>query len=198
MFLDNKQDTITLMDKSTLNIKTRNEFREWLILNASQEEECFLILKRGRPKDDGAFYYLDAVEEAICFGWIDSISKKVDGVTLQRFSPRKKNSPWSELNKERAKRLIKLGLMTPVGRKMLPKMTFKMDNDVEEALKKARCYSKFKSFPALYQRVRAYNVSFYKKIDKKAYEKALNHLIDQTKKGIMFGEWNDYGRLLNY
>ena len=73
-----------------------------------------------------------------------------------------------------------------------------MDKDVEEALRKARCYSKFKSFPTLYQRVRAYNVSFYKKIDKLAYEKALSHLIDQTKKGIMFGEWNDYGRLLDY
>ena len=186
------------MDKTTLNIKNRNQFREWLLLNASNEGECFLILKRGKPKDDGAFYYLDAVEEALCFGWIDSTSKKVDGVTLQRFSPRKKNSHWSELNKERVRRLIKLGLMTPLGRKMLPKMTFKMDKDVEEALKRARCYSKFKSFPTLYQRVRAYNVSFYKKIDIQAYEKALSHLIDQTKKGIMFGEWNDYGRLLDY
>ena len=181
-----------------LNIKNREEFRKWLLSHASSEEECFLILKRGKPTDPNVFYYLDAVEEALCFGWIDSISKKIDGITYQRFSPRKKNSPWSELNKERVRRLIKLGLMTSLGKKSLPKMSFKIDKDLEDALKKVRCYSKFKSFHPLYQRVRAYNVTFYKKIDKNTYQKALNHLIDQTKKGIMFGEWNDYGRLLDY
>ena len=58
--------------------------------------------------------------------------------------------------------------------------------------------TKFKQFPALYQRIRAYNVAFYKK--RKGYEetyaKALTHLIAETKKGRMFGEWNDYGRLI--
>ena len=88
--------------------------------------------------------------------------------------------------------------MTPLGRKVLPKMSFKIDKELEDALKEARCYSKFKSFPPLYQRVRAYNVTFYKKIDKNTYQKALDHLISETKKGNMFGEWNDYGRLVNY
>ena len=181
-----------------LTCKNRYEFRDWLKIHHKEEKECFLILKRGKPVDDNTFYYLDAVEEALCFGWIDSTTKNINGVTYQRFSPRKKNSPWSELNKERAKRLIKLGLMTPAGRKILPKGKFKIDEEIISALKEARCYKTFKSFHPLYQRVRAYNIMFYKDIDISLYNKALNHLIEETKKGKMFGEWNDYGRLLDY
>ncbi|MBI4225515.1 hypothetical protein HY612_00195 [Candidatus Roizmanbacteria bacterium] len=60
--------------------------------------------------------YNDAVEEALCFGWIDSIEKGIDKERLaQRFSPRKPKSNWSESNKERIKRLIKVGKMTPAG-----------------------------------------------------------------------------------
>ena len=132
------------------------------------------------------------------FGWIDSVVNVIDGQTYQRFSPRTKRSPWTELNKERARRLIKLGLMTKDGKKVLPPLgprSFKIDKDVEQALKKARVYKKFKSFPDLYQRVRVYNVAFYKTIDKASYERALKHLIDETKKGRMYGNWNDYGRL---
>ena len=103
------------------------------------------------------------------------------------------------MNKERVRRLERLGLMTDLGRAVLPAMgprSFHIDPDVEAALKQARVWSKFKSFPALYQRVRAYNVAFYIKRDTDAYEKALAHLIAETKAGRMFGEWNDYGRLL--
>ena len=109
-------------DYLILNVKNRQEFRDWLINNSDKEKECYLVLKRGKPIDTNVFYYLDAVEEALCFGWIDSVTKMVNGVTIQRFSPRKTNSPWSELNKERARRLIKLGLMTDKGRKVLPKL----------------------------------------------------------------------------
>jgi hypothetical protein len=69
---------------------------------------------------------------------------------------------------------------------------------VIKRLKEARVYSKFKEFPALYQRIRVYNVAFYRHRDKKTYDAALAHLIEKTKKGEMFGEWNDYGRLLDY
>ena len=182
-----------------MEIKNRSEFRAWLSENHDRETECWIALKRGEPKDDGAFYYLDAVEEALCFGWIDSITKAVDGERLQRFTPRKKNSPWTELNKERVRRLERLGLMTEAGRAVLPKMgsrSYKLDADVESALKRARVYSKFKSFPPLYQRVRGYNVAFYKTRLPGQYQKALAHLIEETKKGRMYGEWNDYGRLL--
>ena len=120
---------------------------------------------------------------------------------MQRFSPRKKNSPWTELNKERVRRLEKLGLMTNAGRAVLPPMgarSFKVDPDIVSALKKARVWTKFRSFPPLYQRVRAYNIMFFKRRDQEAYDRTLKHLIDETAKGNMFGEWNDYGRLLDY
>lgn len=187
--------------KNILYINNRRDFRSWLESNAEAESECYVAVKRGRPKGENVFYYLDAVEEALCFGWIDSTAKEIGGKRMQRFSPRRKNSPWTELNKERVRRLEKLGLMTNLGRKVLPPMGkngFKIDPDIEAAMKRARVWTIFKSFPPLYQRVRAYNVTFYKKRSPEAYEKALSHLISETKKGKLFGEWNDYGRLLNY
>lgn len=183
--------------QNLLEIRDRQAFRKWLSLHCADENECWIELKRGRPTD-GVFCYLDAVEEALCFGWIDSTQKEIDGKRMQRFSPRKKNSPWTELNKERVRRLERLHLMTDHGRAVLPPMgkhSFKISSEIETALKKARVWSTFKRFPPLYQRVRAYNIQFLHSRDKAMYEKALTHLINETKKGRMYGEWNDYGRL---
>lgn len=189
------------MEQNILAIHSRRELRDWFMIHAEDESECWIEVKRGKPVDPTMFYYIDAVEEALCFGWIDSTHKDIGGVRMQRFSPRKKNSPWTELNKERVRRLEKLGLMTDAGRDVLPAMgvrSFRVDSDVEAAMKQARVWSKFKSFPPLYQRIRAYNVAFYKKRDTQMYQQTLSHLIEETKKGKMFGEWNDYGRLLDY
>lgn len=189
------------MEMNFLTVTNRHEFREWVVLHSQNESECWVELKRGKPLNLDVFYYLDAVEEALCFGWIDSTHKVINGKRMQRFSPRKKNSPWTELNKERVRRLEKLGLMTDAGRAVLPPMgarSFKINDDIESALKRERVWTKFKSFPPLYQRVRAYNIQFYKVRNLPMYEKALAHLIEETKKGKMFGEWNDYGRLLDY
>lgn len=183
-----------------LNCKNRFEFREWLENNSKFSQECYLELKRGKPQDDGKFYYLDAIEEALCFGWIDSTVRNINGTKYQRFSPRRKNGNWSELNKERLRRLIKLGLMTEEGFKVAPDLDvskFKMDKKVETALKKAGVREIFISFPPLYQRIRSYNISFYRNLNNDMYQKSLDHLIEETKKGKMYGEWNDYGRLLD-
>ena len=188
------------MMNQVLDIRSRGAFREWLRQNAAIAAECWVEVRRGKPREDGrCLWYLDAVEEALCFGWIDSTQKIIGGVRAQRFSPRKKNSPWSELNKERVRRLERLGLMTDAGRAVLPPMgvrSFRVDSGVEAALKKARVWTKFCAFPPLYRRVRAYNVAFYKQRNPVLYEKSLRHLIEETKEGRMFGEWNDYGRLL--
>ena len=120
---------------------------------------------------------------------------------MQRFSPRRKNSPWTELNKERCRRLEKLGLMTQAGRDALPEMDiarFEADPEVVVALKDAGVWTNFTQFPPLYQRIRAYNVAFSKKRHQEAYEKALARLIEQTRQGKLYGDWNDYGRLLDY
>ncbi len=189
------------MESNILDVKNRAEFRAWLSEHAAQEKECWIFVRRGNPDDPEVFRYLDAVEEALCFGWIDSIHKNIGGFRMQRFTPRKKYSPWTELNKERVRRLEKLGLMTDAGRAVLPAMgvrSFRVDPDVESAMKKARVWTKFRRFPPLYQRVRAYNVSFYKKRDPKQYEKSLRHLIEETKKGRMYGDWDDFGRLSDY
>lgn len=184
-----------------IDVRDRHAFRAWLEQNSATQTECWVVVKRGRPADEDSFWYLDAVEEALCFGWVDSIQKEVDGVRMQRFTPRKPKSPWTELNKERVRRLEKLGLMTEAGRAVLPPMgprSFRVDEDVQAALKAARCWAKFKRFPPLYQRIRAYNVAFYKNRNPQTYEKALANLIARTKRGEMYGEWNDYGRLLDY
>lgn len=187
------------MSTNILRIKSAKAFRSWLTKNHDKETECYLNVKKGRPVDKNVFYYIDAVEVALCFGWIDSSQKVVDGIRYQRFSLRKKKSLWTELNKERVRRLEKLGLMTDAGRKVLPDMdNYTIDKDIVMALKKAKVWSKFNSFPDLYKRVRIYNVSFYKKLNPETYKKSLQHLIDETLLGKMYGEWNDYGRLLDY
>ena len=136
------KDSNTMLEKNILSVTDRQAFREWLTEHASIETECWVDVKRGKPTDPEIFYYLDAVEEALCFGWIDSIHKIIDGRRMQRFTPRKKYSPWTELNKERARRLERMGLMTDAGRAVLPAMgvrSFKIDPDIVTAMKQARC-----------------------------------------------------------
>lgn len=85
----------------TLYVINRKKWREWLRKNHKNEKDIWLIFfkkESGKPR----LPYNDAVEEALCYGWIDSIVKKNDGEKFaQRFSPRKKNSFLSDMNKER-------------------------------------------------------------------------------------------------
>lgn len=185
--------------KNLLDAANRHELRAWLIEHHDAEPEGWVIVKRGRPTDNETFWYLDAVEEALCFGWIDSTLKQLDnGATAQRLAPHRKNSQWSELNKERVRRLERLGLMTDAGRAVLPPMgprSFVIDEEIIQALKDARVYSAFKRFPDLYQRVRIDTIQI-KKNNPELFAARLHKLIDNTKQGIMYGEWNDNGRLL--
>ena len=89
-------------------------------------------------------------------------------------------------------------MMTDAGRRVLPPMgerSFKFDPHIVATMNSACCWTKFRQCPPLYQRIRAYNIAFYKQRDRAMYEQTLSHLIEETKKGRMFGEWNDYGRL---
>lgn len=183
-------------------VKDRHALRKWLYENHGKETECWIFVKRGIPKDEATFWYLDAVEEALCFGWIDSIVKNVLGIGLvQKLSPRKKNSHWSELNKERCRRLEKLGLMTPAGRAVLPNMSeegFVIDHDVLTVLQKdPQVWGNFQKFPSLYKHVRIDYIQRTKR-NRMVYESRLKNFIKKTKKNIIFGEWNDQGRLINY
>lgn len=188
--------------KNILKVKTREEFRSWLEKNHNHATECWAVAKKGKQKPTDRLWYLDAVEEVLCFGWIDTTHKRIDGVDMQRFTPRSKRSQWSELNKERCRRLEKLGLMTEAGRKELPDMSegaFKIDPDIKAAFdENPVAWENFQKFPKLYQRVRIDSIQRDKNKDRVVFDKRLKKLIDQSEKNKMFGQWNDYGRLLDY
>lgn len=182
-----------------LDIKSRTELREWLIQNHKTEKECWVVVKRGRPTDDNIFWYIDAVEEALCFGWIDSTTKKIaDNVTAQKLCPRKPRSNWSELNKERCRRMERLGLMTDAGRAVLPDMSpngFIIDKDILHRLQSDPVvWNNFCQFPDLYKRIRIDTIQI-KKNQPELFESRLNKFIENTRKGLLYGEWNDNGRL---
>jgi uncharacterized protein YdeI (YjbR/CyaY-like superfamily) len=98
-----------------LNFADRNEWRDWLSENHASQTEAWLALSR-KHAAQLALSLEAAVEEALCFGWIDGILKPLDKEKFAlRFSPRKDNSVWSESNKQRALRLIEQGRMTEAG-----------------------------------------------------------------------------------
>lgn len=181
-----------------LTFKKREELREWLLANSTTEKYCWVIVTI-KPKLD-TLLYLDAVEEALCFGWIDGVKKKLSETQIaQRLSPRAKKSPWTELNKERVRRLEKLGLMTDEGRKILPSdihQPFKIDSVIEEKLKEdQQIYENFMAFPDLYRRIRIDTIQTNKK-DAVLFESRLAKLIEQTKANKQYGAWHDNGRLI--
>jgi uncharacterized protein YdeI (YjbR/CyaY-like superfamily) len=105
---------------NTLYLPTRAAWRKWLKDNHKTEKEVWLIFykaKSGRPN----IPYDDAVEEALCFGWIDSIIKKLDEERYARkFTPRTNINKWSELNKRRARKMIAARKMTKAGLAKIP------------------------------------------------------------------------------
>lgn len=103
------------------DFKTFEEMYSWLEENSLKEKELFVRISRKKPEDCiDVLNYVDAVKAALCFGWIDSTLRNIDGVLVQRFSPRRKNSHWTKLNIERCHELDKQGLMTFEGKKVCP------------------------------------------------------------------------------
>ena len=181
-----------------LTITKRSELRKWLLDYSQIEKECWI--KYVIKTNSSVLSYLDIVEEALCFGWIDSVKKKDEsGINYQRISPRRKGSNWTELNKERVRRLEKLGLMTDFGRKVLPNMSvesFVIDDEILERLKNdIKVYQNFMSFPELYRRIRIDTIQQVRK-DKELYQRRLEKFIENTKKSVMFGTWHDDNRLI--
>ena len=106
--------------KNLLEFKDRTELRKWLEANHDKEPFCWVTMYRTKIPRTDCMPYLHVVEEALCFGWIDSTLKKLpDGRLAQRLSPRTKKSHWTELNKQRCANLEIRGLMTNAGRKAL-------------------------------------------------------------------------------
>lgn len=98
---------------------TRQEWRNWLAENHQLKAEICLVVYHKKSKTP-CVSYVDAVEEALCFGWIDSLTNKRNEESFyQRFSPRKPRSNWSQSNRDRVARLSSEGLMTEHGQKMI-------------------------------------------------------------------------------
>lgn len=109
----------TYKNIKAVSAKSREEWRKWLEKNHQSEKSVWLIVfhKTSRTK---SVYHEEAIEEAICFGWIDSIANKRDGDSkYQLFSQRKPKSNWSKLNRERAEKMIAKKLVTPAGQAMI-------------------------------------------------------------------------------
>ena len=104
-----------------LQFSQRSELRRWFEENNDKVKECWVVMYRSKKPEWPAIAYIDVVEEALCFGWIDSTLKRLpDGRLAQRLSPRRKKSHWTQLNIERCKDLESRGLMTDAGRNALP------------------------------------------------------------------------------
>ncbi|MFC1771179.1 YdeI family protein [Candidatus Margulisiibacteriota bacterium] len=134
-------------DHKAIYCKDRNEWRLWLQSNCLLEKFVWLIYFKKHTKKP-SIHYDDAVEEAICFGWIDGQMKRIDDERyMQRYTLRKTKSCWSEINIKRANRMIDQGLMTKDGlkiyndgiknNKIVPSSkTFSVPDDLMVALKK--------------------------------------------------------------
>ena len=186
-----------------LEIKTRQELRSWLSRNHDKATQAWIPVL---SKDPDELSYLAIVEECLCFGWIDSTKKRLalspdseSEVMHQRISPRRKSGNWTELNKERVRRLTRLGLMYPQGEKILPDMdieNFVIRQDIMDAIKTdPTTYENFLKLPSLYVRVRVDNIQGYPQGDD-TYSRRIEKLLQNTKENKLYGDWNDNGRLI--
>lgn len=105
--------------KEVLTPVTRAAWRDWLARNGGREEGLWVVYRKKSSDLEGPLYD-DLVEEALCFGWIDSRVQRVDDERrMQWFSPRRKGGVWSSLNKARIERLIEGGLMSAAGQRVI-------------------------------------------------------------------------------
>ncbi|MFA6469674.1 MAG: YdeI/OmpD-associated family protein [Bacteroidota bacterium] len=180
----------------TLDIQDRIKWRSWLAKNHATASDIWLIYYK---KDSGKkrIPYNDAVEEALCYGWIDSIVKSRDTKSyVQRFSPRKPNSVLSEMNKERIRRLIASGKMRKAGLTAIvqhlgtfaltPKR-FVFPRDILDAIRKnPLAWKHFQSFPLSYRRIRIGWIDGARSRPE-IFQKRLKYFILRTEKNRQFG-----------
>ena len=114
-----------------LTFTDRRQLREWLERNHLSESCCWVACNRSKTAKPDTLPYLEIVEEALCFGWIDSTLKKLpDGRLAQRLSPRRKGSHWTDLNRQRCHDLERRGLMTEYGRMALKETQNEKDSEL--------------------------------------------------------------------
>jgi len=180
--------------------KTRIEWREWLKEHHSESEGIWLIYFKkssGKPR----IPYNDAVEEALCFGWIDSKIKKInDEYFVQLFTPRKRGSRWSKYNIDRVEKMIKEGKMEPPGllafREAIEKPALIYENrsggepllpeDLADALKRnSKAVENFRNFPPSARRMYILWLNNAKRIETRAIR--ITKIVDFAEKNVRPG-----------
>jgi uncharacterized protein YdeI (YjbR/CyaY-like superfamily) len=172
-----------LTTEKTLNIKTRTEWRNWLQGHFNVEKEVWLVYAK-KSTGEQRIQYNDAVEEALCFGWIDSTNKTLDkDHTIQRFTPRQTKTSYSQPNKERLKwlsenNLIHHSFLKTVQEIISKEYVFPIDI-LDEIKKDKTTWENYLKFSEPYKRIRiAYIDSARKRPEE--FTKRLNNFIQKT------------------
>ena len=180
----------------TLYAKNRKAWRAWLKKNHASAPEIWLVYYKkgsGRPR----IPYNDAVEEALCFGWIDSIVKPIDGKRYaQRFSPRRPKSVLSAMNAERLRRLIAAGRVAPAGLAAVREQlgaaagkprALKVPPDIAAALRADRTtWKNFRGFPESYVRIRVGWIDAARRRPE-VFDQRLRYFVKMTAENKRFG-----------
>ena len=174
----------------TLYITDRKDWRNWLKQNYKIEKEIWLVYPKkatGKPRIE----YNDAVEEALCFGWIDSLVKKLDeDHTVQRFSPRKPKAKYSQANLERLRNLVaKKKVIKEVADSLgdILGTEFVIPTDILKAIKSNKeAWKNFQKFSEPYKRIRIAFIDGARNRPTE-FQKRLRYFIQMTEKNKMFG-----------
>lgn len=174
----------------TLYVTDPEEWRAWLEEHYKTEREIWLVYYKkhtGKPRIE----YNAAVEEALCFGWIDSTAKKLDeDRTAQRFSPRKPRSGYSQANIERLRVLVTQGKVIDEVLESLGdilEQEFIFPKDIIEALQKDdQAWENYQKFSDVYKRIRVAFIEAARKRPEE-FQKRLNYFIKMTRKNKQVG-----------
>lgn len=174
----------------TLHVTNRKDWRNWLKKNHKTEKDIWLVYYKkatGKPRIE----YNDAVEEALCFGWIDSIAKRLDEErTAQRFSPRKPKSSYSQANVERLRSLVaKKKVMKEVVDSLGDVLNeeFVVPPDISKAIKaNKQAWKNFQKFSDSYKRIRIAFIHGARHRPEE-FKKRLRYFVEMTEKDKMFG-----------
>jgi uncharacterized protein YdeI (YjbR/CyaY-like superfamily) len=169
----------------TVVCNSSQAWRDWLETHHQNKSEIWLLLEK-----NSGLTYLEAVLEALCFGWIDGIAKKQNTSLAQRFTPRRKKSNWTELNKQRARQLIADGKMTPAGLAVLPDLSlesFRVAQDILIAIQNnPEAWRNFRQLEDTYVRIR---IGYIEEMRRQpaVFQSRLQNFIAKTAKGKTFG-----------
>jgi uncharacterized protein YdeI (YjbR/CyaY-like superfamily) len=170
--------------ENILNIKTRAEWRNWLQLNFNIKKEIWLVYAN-KSSGEQRIPYNDAVEEALCFGWIDSTIKTLDkDHSIQQFTPRKAKSKYSQPNIERLKWLAENNLIHPAVVATVQEIIsheFAFPDDILEEIKKDKiAWKNYIQFSESYKRIRIAYIDSAR-IRPEEFNKRLKNFIQKTR-----------------